>query len=174
MQFRTEMKAEQQLLRDATFEMMHIVAFADWSAKPKNRPPRGLLKEEAEAEFNVKIQEPDSIVDYLGPSEEYKIRLGVLVKTLVINRNALIKSQGYQLADKAFVVVVEGGVVRSLFFSLLSLLCLSSLLLSSPPLSSSLHAAEAHSSPKFTRSTLFYVHCVSQEGGRMQGWESEC
>ena len=22
--------------------------------------------------------------------------------------------------------------------------------------------------------TLFYVHCVPQEGGRMQGWESKC
>ena len=29
-------------------------------------------------------------------------------------------------------------------------------------------------SPKLTRPTLFYVHCVPQEGGRMQGWESEC
>ena len=29
-------------------------------------------------------------------------------------------------------------------------------------------------SPKLTRPTLFYVHCVSQEGGRMQGWESKC
>ena len=27
-------------------------------------------------------------------------------------------------------------------------------------------------SPKLTRPTLFYVHCVPQEGGRMQGWES--
>ena len=26
-------------------------------------------------------------------------------------------------------------------------------------------------SPKLTRPTLFYVHCVPQEGGRMQGWE---
>ena len=29
-------------------------------------------------------------------------------------------------------------------------------------------------SPKLTRPTLFYVHCVPQEGGRMQGWESVC
>ena len=29
-------------------------------------------------------------------------------------------------------------------------------------------------SPKLTQTTLFYVHCVPQEGGRMQGWESIC
>ena len=29
-------------------------------------------------------------------------------------------------------------------------------------------------SPMLTRPTLFYVHCVPQEGGRMQRWESEC
>ena len=29
-------------------------------------------------------------------------------------------------------------------------------------------------SPKLTRPTLFWVHCVPQEGGRMQGWESKC
>ena len=29
-------------------------------------------------------------------------------------------------------------------------------------------------SPKLTRPTLFYVHCVPREGGLMQGWESVC
>ena len=29
-------------------------------------------------------------------------------------------------------------------------------------------------SPKRTRPTLHRVHCVPQEGGRVQGWESEC
>ena len=29
-------------------------------------------------------------------------------------------------------------------------------------------------SPKLTQPTLFWVHCVPQEGGRVQGWESKC
>ena len=29
-------------------------------------------------------------------------------------------------------------------------------------------------SPMLTRPPLFYVHCVLQEGGLMQGWESVC
>ena len=29
-------------------------------------------------------------------------------------------------------------------------------------------------SPKLTRPTFHRAHCVPQEGGRVQGWESEC
>ena len=29
-------------------------------------------------------------------------------------------------------------------------------------------------SPKLTQTTLFYAHCVPQEGGRVGGWQSKC
>ena len=101
MQYQTEVKAEQALIRDGVRKMMHLAAFQHFSSKPKNYPPRGLSPKEAEVEFNRLHDEPDAIIDYLGPNPEFRTQVAIVTDTLVINRNSLTKTQGYTLTDKA-------------------------------------------------------------------------
>ena len=39
--YQAECKAEEQMIRDGVYEMMHLVAFQQHAAKPKHFPPRG-------------------------------------------------------------------------------------------------------------------------------------
>ena len=46
-------------------------------------------------------EEKDASVDYLGTSDAYRQRVGIVVKTVLIDRNMLARSQGYAIQDKA-------------------------------------------------------------------------
>ena len=59
-----------------------------------------MSEEEAKSEFHRRSQLSETIVDYNGPCEGYTMQIGVKVKTQFIDRNAFIRSQGYELPDK--------------------------------------------------------------------------
>jgi hypothetical protein len=103
MQFKVHVSAQQQLIRDGVYQMMHIVAFQEFAKKTKNYPPRGLTPDEATVEFKKLLDEPDAVSDENGPhrspTEDYRQRLGVLKETNVIDRNVLCKSQGSHLYE---------------------------------------------------------------------------
>ena len=63
-------------------------------------PPLGMSTEDAKAQFCKRSKDPDCIVDYVGPTEAYKMRIGVRVKDLVVHRNASTRRQGYNLSEK--------------------------------------------------------------------------
>ena len=81
-------------------EMFHEVAFAEFMKKPKNCPPMGMDAKAAEIEFHARAADCDTIVDFDGPNERYRQRVGVMVKTVFTKREATRKEQGYELADK--------------------------------------------------------------------------
>ena len=83
LQYQSEVRVEQQLLRDSVREMMHLAQFQAWAAKGKNVPPKGLSPIEAATEFSERHKDPECIVDYLGPTEDYRLRIAVLTKTTV-------------------------------------------------------------------------------------------
>ena len=98
LQFKSHARVEAQLLRDGVYEMMHLIKFQCWAAKAKNMPPRGLTAAEAEALFKQRAADPETIVDedgpYNGPNEDYRVQIGVKVKSLVTNRNMISRGQG--------------------------------------------------------------------------------
>eukprot|EP00974_Lingulodinium_polyedra_P002222 206891-Lingulodinium_polyedra.AAC.1 len=100
LQYIATIKAEEAWIKDGVYEMMHEVAFCEWAKKPKNCPPLGMSTDDAKAEFQRRSKENDAIVDFAGPTEQYKMRVGVRVKDLVIHRNAITRTQGYELKDK--------------------------------------------------------------------------
>jgi len=83
MQYQSQLRVQQSQLRDGISETMHEVAFSEFAKKPKNFPPRGLDVDSAKAEFEARCKDPASIVDFDGPSEKYRMRLGVKTKTAV-------------------------------------------------------------------------------------------
>jgi hypothetical protein len=113
LQFQTQVRAEQQQLRDGVREMMHIVAFQHHAKKAKNYPPMGLDADAAKAEFKRLSEEEDAIFDYHGPAEPFRLRVGILVKTLLIDRNMLAKSQGHTLSEKAVKNTTQAQVDQS-------------------------------------------------------------
>lgn len=78
---------------------MHLVAFREFSKKPKNYPPNGLTPEQAAVEFERLGSEPDAIVDEEGHIPGYTHRVGIVIDDLAIDRDALLKEQGYELLD---------------------------------------------------------------------------
>ena len=100
LQFLQEVRVEEQLVRDGVYEMMHEVAFMSHAAKPKHYPPTGLDQESAKSEFLKLSRETNAIVDFLGPTQKYQMRVGIKVKTLVTHRSLTAKAQAYQLKDK--------------------------------------------------------------------------
>eukprot|EP00969_Alexandrium_andersonii_P177807 7861685-Alexandrium_andersonii.AAC.1 len=72
---------------------MHEVAFCEFARKPKNFPPLGLDVDSAKHEFETRCKDPEALIDYDGPTEKYRQRLGVKVKTVVTFRNAVVKEQ---------------------------------------------------------------------------------
>ena len=100
-QYKQQIKNEEALLRDGVYEMMHECAFEVHARKPKHFPPMGLDSVSAQREFQQLAEKADALVDYLGPNERYKLRVGILVKTLVTFRNASTTSQEMVLDDAA-------------------------------------------------------------------------
>ena len=80
--------------------MMHKKAFAHWCSKPKNWPPRGLDEQQANAEFEARAVDPDVVTDEDGPSENFRLQIGVKIRKVLIEREAIIKEQGFELADR--------------------------------------------------------------------------
>ncbi|CAK0874664.1 unnamed protein product [Prorocentrum cordatum] len=113
MQYKQSVRVEQQQLRDGVKEMMHEVAFVHWASKPKNWPPRGLSSSEASAEFKRRIDDPEEIVDYMGEHKGYETRLGVAVRTVLVDRDAYIRGQGYDLLDKATKKTTQEDIDRA-------------------------------------------------------------
>ena len=56
-----------------------LAAYQAWCAKPKNEPPCGWPAEKAKAHFLELEQEPNAIVEYTGPSEEFRTLIGIKV-----------------------------------------------------------------------------------------------
>lgn len=77
LQYQAKVSSDYEQIRDGIMEMMHEVAFVHWASKPKNKPPRGMTQEEARQEFRRLVSLEDSIVDFDGPSEEFRQRIGV-------------------------------------------------------------------------------------------------
>lgn len=104
MQFIQQVKLEESQIRDGVVEMMHLAAFIHHHSKAKNHPPKGLTEVEATRLFESNVEGNDdmidSVVDFLGEFKGYEQRVGVRTKTLLIDRTAEIKSQGYDLKDK--------------------------------------------------------------------------
>ena len=91
-------------------EMFHEVAFAEFMKKPKNCPPMGMDAKAAETEFHARAADPDTIVDFDGPNERYRQRIGVMTKTVFTKREATRKEQGYEIADKQIKNATEDDV----------------------------------------------------------------
>ncbi len=100
LQYQTSVRVEQQMLKNGVIEMMHEAAFAHWSSKKKNWPPRGLTESEAVNEFRKRLQDAETVVDYRGEHQGYEARIGVRTKTVLTDRDAFIKGQGYVQMDK--------------------------------------------------------------------------
>ena len=100
LEFISHSKIARQHMRDGVMEMMHIIKFAHWASKPKNCPPKGLSQPEAAVEFQRKTDDPDAIVDFVGPVG-FEKQVGVLTKQLVIDRTVFEKGQGYEIHDKS-------------------------------------------------------------------------
>ena len=81
-------------------KMMHVVAFRGWAKDPANFPPYGLTPEESKIEFERRASDPDTLTDEKGP-DQFSKRIGVVVEDLAIDREALIKEQGYELLDSS-------------------------------------------------------------------------
>ena len=80
-------------------EMMHEIRFREWSKLPENYPPHGMTPDQSKAEFFNLASKPETITDEDGPSEAYRLQIGVTTKKLYINREALVREQGYTLQD---------------------------------------------------------------------------
>ena len=81
--------------------MMHLVAFQQFARLPENYPPSGLGPDQAKAEFDKLAADDDAITDLKGPSDGYRLRVGIAVECLAIDREALVREQGYELQDFA-------------------------------------------------------------------------
>ena len=100
LQYRQQLRVAEEQLRDGVFELMHEIAFVEWAKKPKHCPPNGMAMDDAKIEFVRRSKEGDAIVDFNGPTEQYRMRIAVMVNTLMTFRSSYSKSQGYNLADK--------------------------------------------------------------------------
>lgn len=78
---------------------MHIVKFQEWAKDRANYPPYGLTPDQARIEFDRIAADPEELTDELGPTKEFKLRVGVIIQDLAIEREALVKEQGYELQD---------------------------------------------------------------------------
>eukprot|EP00971_Amphidinium_carterae_P345374 6486298-Amphidinium_carterae.2 len=101
LQFFQMVRAEQSMLKDGVLEWMHLCAYQHWASKPKNVPPRGLDAEAAKQEWLKMVDDPEQLVDENGPNPEFRVRVAVKVKDLIIRRSALHNSQGYEIRDTA-------------------------------------------------------------------------
>ena len=63
----------------------------------------------AKAEFEARCKDPASLLDFEGPTEKYRKRLGVMTKTVVTFRNAVVKEQGFLLQDKCVKNATQGA-----------------------------------------------------------------
>ena len=77
LQYQVKVTSEHEQIRDGVMEMMHEAAFVHWASKPKNKPPQGMTQEEARQEFRRLVSLEDSIVDFEGPTDEFRQQLGV-------------------------------------------------------------------------------------------------
>ena len=98
--YKQEFAMQQQMLRDGVYEMMHVVAFSEHAKKPKHFPPRGLDTKSAELEWERLSKLTGAFVDFLGPCDQFRMRVGIMTKTLITFRDADIRSQGYVIGGK--------------------------------------------------------------------------
>ena len=87
--------------------------FQHFSGKPKNYPPKGLSPDEARVEFNKLAEELDAVVDYEGPTEDFKKQVAIKVSCTLIDRDAQIRSQGYTLSDKSQKNASQGEIDKA-------------------------------------------------------------
>ena len=78
--------------------MMHRIKFREFAKLPENYPPSGLTPEQSNEEFDRKRQDPNVITDEDGPPG-FREQVGIQTKKLFINREAMIKEQGYDFQD---------------------------------------------------------------------------
>ena len=88
MTYKARIVSEEAVIRDGIYEMMHEVAFGEHAKKPKHFPPLGLAPEQGKSEFLRLSEAPDAMVDYNGPSEAYRLRVGIKVKDVVVMARA--------------------------------------------------------------------------------------
>ena len=111
LEFQAFVRTEHQLLKDGVYEMMHLLAFQHWAAKPKNRPSRGLDGTTAQKEWESKFDLPDAFIDEDPDVDEaYKRRVGIRVKTVVTDRDMYAKGQGYNVSDGGKKKFTQGDV----------------------------------------------------------------
>ena len=70
----------------------------------------GMDAKTAETEFHARAAEPDTLVDFEGPNERYRQRIGVLTKTVFTKREATRKEEGYEISDKQIKNATEDDV----------------------------------------------------------------
>ena len=96
-QYQEEVRQETAVILDGVYEMMHLAHFIYWAGKPKNgsMPP-----DEAKEKWWAYYEEPDAIIDELGPNKKYSKRVAIKKADLVKFRDAQITSKGYTMKDK--------------------------------------------------------------------------
>ena len=70
----------------------------DVCKKQKNYPPSGLTPEQAKVEYDRLSADADAITDNAGHHGD-PFRCAIEIETLAIDREALIREQGYELQD---------------------------------------------------------------------------
>ena len=85
------------MLKDSIYEMMAELQYQVWAAKPKNG---GKSPAAASLTFGNLVQAPNAVTDELGDTVEYKTRVAVKVKDLLIDRDASVQRWGYELKEK--------------------------------------------------------------------------
>ena len=85
------------MIKDSVYEMMTDIQYQVWAADAANG---GLTPLQASAKWKELCDLPGAVLDELGHSPEYKKRVAVKTKDVILDPQASIQREGFKLMDQ--------------------------------------------------------------------------